>query len=186
MIEEVFIPSSALERLSVSDKTRQLQQLLLGSDNIFADNDLVQHDLRNIVRLDTADRDVLGSVLPYARLEICLQQVSISFVGMDGVVRTLSIITSEQTSSWSANSESVSRCLCGDSTTLDLRPILIQDMGAEERGTRQRQYATYQTCDTRDGGGVGVFTLAEAGMGRRTMDPDLARDKERATRPRRT
>ena len=68
----MFVLDSALERLSVSDETRQLQQFLLGSGNVFANNDFVQQNLRDIIFLDTSDRDMLGPVFPYARFIIRL------------------------------------------------------------------------------------------------------------------
>jgi hypothetical protein len=72
MFEKVFVFGLAPKRLSVPDQTRQLQQLLLGGHDIFAYNDFVEQDLRNVVLLDTSDRDMLRAVFSYSRLEINL------------------------------------------------------------------------------------------------------------------
>lgn len=107
--EKMFLFGFGAQALLVPFQSRQGKQGLLGCHQVLIDDDLVQENPGYFIFLDTSNRDVLRPVLPYAVLVVSLRRVSTTCSGLPMAVQTLSISTSEQTSSYAANSARESR-----------------------------------------------------------------------------
>lgn len=123
MSNKVLLLGLGLQTRLVPLEAWQIEQDFLGGSRVFADDNMLKEDLGNLLLFDSAYRDMFWPILSNFELVEGLDIVSIRRIQSQQPVHTLSTITSEQTSSWPANSARVSGCFWGPSLTLLLRPM---------------------------------------------------------------
>lgn len=113
---------------------------------------MLKEDLGDLLLFDTADRDMFRSIFSNFELVEGLEAVSIREIQSQEPAPTLSTITSEQTSSWPANSARVSGCFWGPSLALLLRPMVWNVMQITSCERKRQIFEQYAVVNDRVGG----------------------------------